>query len=286
MKQNQLNPNNMKSGYFSKLSLLLDQTLKESLSNINYDQKTKYHPISHFLKTNLTHLQSTLTIFKSALCETPFFCFEQITKYNPELRMDIELHLTQMEEDFRCKGEFGLAQEVDKMKKEKTLNVNFFNLEMGMEYLDHLNKYVFIPLTKLNTGNFALEKQARKILIISKKLEYFNKIIFRVHLSSFFNPVLNYEWTKTTDINLKDHIIQMVNQEWLYFCLKQPQRSVLKNRIQSILKKQRKSICMQANSYCAQSHFTILSKKKQSNSRTSNRRRNYKSSSRDTATGT
>ena len=193
-KHNQLNPTNLRSKYYLELSSLLSNQIDPVLSGLSPKTSTKYQPVFDFFEANLQILKKNLLLFKSGFEENPVIQLKEVTSYDPDLLEDVHYHFDRMTQEFLDHDQRYFAKQAQEMKLGNSLCIDLFNLEMGVLYLQNLKKYVFEPLQKVQTLKKNSHKQARKILIIAKKLENFNRIVYRVHLSSFFSPVLNYTW--------------------------------------------------------------------------------------------
>jgi hypothetical protein len=166
---------------------------------LNIKDIGRYLPIQEFFKIHFMILKDLYQNLQKSFKSDKIIKIDHITKPYSTWKDDILNHLEIMRQDFQSNKDEMFQNEIAEMITQKALNLKYWNMQMGLCYLEKLDKYVCKPLKDLIKNKIKKIRLFRKLLILAKKLEYLNEMFFRVHLTSFYNVALDYDLPNNSD---------------------------------------------------------------------------------------
>ena len=209
----QLNPSDLKSKYAQNIDCILNSKIPKMIEILNIKDIGKYLPIQDFFRLNFIILRDLYITLKNSIENGTNINIKQITRPFGTWAKDIFYHYDLMIKDFQENQNETFIGHIQDMVSQNIINLKFWNMEMGLIFLDNLEKHIIVPLTHLFSKKLKKHRKLRKILILSKKLEYMNKSFFKVHLTSFYNVSLNYK-LKNKSEDYKNYIDHIVISNW------------------------------------------------------------------------
>ena len=189
-----LNNSSNISNYVQKLKHFQQELIPHVRALLSSKTNKSLLPIVDFFEYGLTKLSNIINDMETTVTKNELVNIESHLQ-NEKDKFIFDHHIDIMSLDFNSHGYSQEAIEVIEMKEKNVINPKYLNMKLGIEYFEKLEEIIFKPLIWAITSKSKEILFYENLLIVARKLEYFVREFFKIHLTSFYDIFARYQLT-------------------------------------------------------------------------------------------